>query len=137
MRLSREARLSELAPILTFQSVIDFTVSTRAIISSLFVHLPRNGSELVLFDINRNTTLEPLLRAASDTMLTRLLPAPPRNFRTTIIAQRKSSSDSQVAETVTEAGEVSEKTRALGLTYPLEVFSLSHVALPFPMDDAL
>jgi alpha-beta hydrolase superfamily lysophospholipase len=34
-RLAREKRLVRLAPILTFQSVVDFTVSTRAVISSL------------------------------------------------------------------------------------------------------
>ena len=43
-------RLVELPPILTFQSVVDFTVSTRAIINALYANLPANGSELVLFD---------------------------------------------------------------------------------------
>ena len=32
-RLAGEKRLNRLAPLLTFQSVIDFTVSTRAIVS--------------------------------------------------------------------------------------------------------
>ena len=40
-------------PILTFQSVVDFTVSTPAVISALYALLPANGSELVLFDLNR------------------------------------------------------------------------------------
>ena len=56
-------------PILTFQSVIDFTVSTRAIITALYAHLPANGSELVLFDINRTVKFGPLLRSASETVL--------------------------------------------------------------------
>ena len=54
---------SELAPVLTFQSVVDFTVSTRAIVNALYVNLPENGSELVLFDLNRNAKFGPLLRA--------------------------------------------------------------------------
>ena len=49
------------------------------------MHLPANGSELVLFDVNRDAKLGPLLRSASDAVLTRLLPPPPRRFRTTII----------------------------------------------------
>jgi alpha-beta hydrolase superfamily lysophospholipase len=53
-RLARTGHLAEVPPILTFQSVVDFTVSTRAIISSLYEHLPANGSELVLFDLNRD-----------------------------------------------------------------------------------
>ena len=55
-----DGRLAELAPVLTFQSVVDFTVSTRAIVNALYVNLPANGSELVLFDINRAGALEPL-----------------------------------------------------------------------------
>ena len=53
-RLAREKRLDRLAPLLTFQSVIDFTVSTRAVVSALYDLLPPNGSELVLFDVNRS-----------------------------------------------------------------------------------
>ena len=61
-RLARERRLQELAPVLTFQSSVDFTVSARAVIASLYASLPANGSELVLFDLNRNTRFGPLLR---------------------------------------------------------------------------
>ena len=63
MRLERDGQLAHLPPILTFQSVIDFTVSTRAIITALYAHLPANGSELVLFDLNRDAKLGPLLSA--------------------------------------------------------------------------
>ena len=38
---------------------------------------------------------------------------------------------------LTEAGAVSEQTRELALAFPSGIFSLSHVALPFPMSDAL
>ena len=84
-RMRREGRLAELPPILTFQSVVDFTVSTRAIVDALYANLPANGSELVLFDLNRSARFGPLFRASADTMLSRLLPDPPRTFRTTII----------------------------------------------------
>jgi alpha-beta hydrolase superfamily lysophospholipase len=136
VRQARAGQLVNLPPILTFQSVIDFTVSTRAIIASLYVHLPANGSELVLFDVNRDAKLGTLLRSASDTVLARLLPAPPRRFRTTIITNAAVGS-SEVVERVIEAGEVTEQERPLGLSYPTGVFSLSHVALPFPLSDGL
>jgi alpha-beta hydrolase superfamily lysophospholipase len=135
-RLAREKRLDHLAPLLTFQSVIDFTVSTRAIIAALYEQLPSNGSELVLFDLNRSAKFGQLLRTASDTALTRLLPAPPRLFRATIIANANPDSG-EVVERVTEAGALEEQSRALGLSYPPGVYSLSHVALPFPMSDSL
>ena len=134
-RQARSGRLAEAPPILTFQSVIDFTVSTRAIISSLYVHLPANGSELVLFDLNRSIKLSHLLRSAADGALARLLPAPPHRFRTTVIANAGDSEE--VVERVIEAGATSEQERPLGLLYPPGVFSLSHVALPFPPSDGL
>ena len=136
VRFARDGRLVHLPPMITFQSVMDSTVSTRAIISALYAHLPANGSELVLFDLNRSTKFGPLLRSASDTLLNRLLPAPPRQFRTTIITNASPDSD-EVIERVTEAGAITEQTRELGLSYPMDVFSLSHVALPFPTSDSL
>jgi hypothetical protein len=36
-----------------------------------------------------------------------------------------------------EAGEATEHERSLGLLYPRAVYSLSHVALPFPPSDGL
>jgi alpha-beta hydrolase superfamily lysophospholipase len=135
-RLAREKRLDHLAPLLTFQSVIDFTVSTRAVVSALYTLLPSNGSELVLFDVNRSAKFGQLLRTASDTALARLLPAPPRLFRATIITNANPNSG-EVVERMTEAGAVEEQSRALGLSYPPGVYSLSHVALPFQMSDSL
>jgi alpha-beta hydrolase superfamily lysophospholipase len=136
LRLARAGQLVELPPILTFQSVIDFTVSTRAIVSSLYAHLPANGSDLVLFDVNRDAKLGLLLRAASDAVLTRLLPPLPRRFRTTIITNASVGS-SQIVARVSEAGADTEQEHPLALTFPPGVFSLSHVALPFPLSDGL
>jgi alpha-beta hydrolase superfamily lysophospholipase len=135
-RYASEGKLGELAPVLTFQSVVDFTVSTRAIVNALYVNLPANGSELVLFDLNRNTKFGPLLRSSTDTILARLLPDPPRSFRMTIITNA-SANEAEVIERVTEAGATTEQTRRLGLVYPRDVFSLSHLAIPFPMSDPL
>lgn len=135
-RYARAGRLDELPPIITFQSVADFTVSTRAIVTGLFAQLPPNGSELVLFDINRNTKFGPLMRPDMETAIDRILPAAPRSYRTTIITNASPDS-SDVVERTTEAGELSERVRDLGLTYPRDVFSLSHIALPFPISDSL
>jgi len=133
---AREGRLSTLPPILTFQSLTDFTVSTPAIVRALYAQLPANGSELVLFDLNRHTQFGPLLRPSAETMLARLLPPTPRHYRTTIITNADVDSVDVVTR-VTEAGATTEQVTPLGLTYPDDVFSLSHVALPFPITDSL
>jgi alpha-beta hydrolase superfamily lysophospholipase len=134
--LARANRLNELPPTLTFQSVVDFTVSTRAIVTAFYQQLPQNGSELVLFDINRSAKFGTLLRPSADTMLSRLLPNPPRNFRTVVITNADDNRP-EVVERVVEAGATTEQVRELGLVYPMEVYSLSHVAIPFPIDDSL
>jgi len=133
---SREGRLARLPPILTFQSVVDFTVSTPAVISGLYAHLPANGSELVLFDLNRAAAVSPLLRNAAESVLSRILPAPPRRYRTVIITNT-APNRYDVVERVTEAGAVDEHVQPLDLAFPHGIFSLSHVALPFPMSDSL
>ena len=124
-------RLATLPPMLTFQSVIDFTVSTRAIISALYAHLPANGSELVLFDVNRTVKFGPLLRTAVRDHADRLLPRRPAPIG------RRSSPMPATAPARWSSGSPrpappTSRMRDLGLTYPRDVFSLSHVALPFP-----
>jgi len=42
-----------------------------------------------------------------------------------------------VVDFTTEAGAVTEQSRAWGLVYPSDLFSLSHVAVPFPMSDGV
>jgi alpha-beta hydrolase superfamily lysophospholipase len=135
-RYEREGRLAEIAPILTFQSVLDYTVHTRAIIEALYAHLPGNGSELVLFDLNRTALLSPLLRSSMETLVDRMLPEPPRNYRVTLITNGGPDDREEVARVI-EAGQTAVTVRPLGLYYPQDVFSLSHVALPFPPGDAL
>jgi hypothetical protein len=133
---SRAGKLSDLPPIITFQSVMDFTVSTPAIVSALYSYLPANGSELVLFDVNRTVKFGALLRPSADTALVQLLPSGRRAYRTTIITNANVANGEEIERTI-EAGALDERDRPLGFTYPAGLFSLSHVALPFPMNDSL
>jgi alpha-beta hydrolase superfamily lysophospholipase len=135
-RSARDGRLDRLPPVLTFQSVVDFTVSTPAILSALYAHLPANGSELVLFDLNRAAIVGPLMRNAAESVLTRILADPPRKFRTVTITNAGIDTY-DVVERVMEAGASTEQTRPLALAFPAGIFSLSHVALPFPLSDSL
>ena len=132
----RSNGLADMPPVLTFQSVIDFTVSTRAVVDALYQQLPANGSELVLFDLNRSAKFGPFLRVNPDVTLQRLLPDPPRNYRTGLITNAGPDTR-EVAERLIEPSSRTELSRNLGIDYPFEVFSLSHVALPFPLSDSL
>jgi len=135
-RLEASGDLARIPPVVTFQSVVDFTVSTAAIVEAFYDHLPDNGSELVLFDVNRTSKFAPLLSAASETKLSLLLPAPPRRYRTVVLSNDGLAGEG-VVERATEALAATETSRPLDLTYPREVYSLSHIAVPFPPTDGL
>ncbi|OEI77499.1 carboxylesterase [Enterobacter sp. ku-bf2] len=135
-RAARENRLANLPPVLAFQSVMDSTVSTRAVVSGLFDQLPANGSELVMFDINQAASFRPLFKPSSWTATTALLPVAQRRYSVTIITNASEHSFSTVAKII-PAGRTQETVVPLAQSWPQDVYSLSHVAVPFPPDDDL
>jgi alpha-beta hydrolase superfamily lysophospholipase len=135
-RLAGAGRLDRLAPVLAFQSVVDSTVSTRAVVAALFELLPANGSELVLFDLNRDAKVGPLIAAGIETAIERLLPPAPRRYDVTLVTNASPDSLEAVARH-TAAGGTGQAEAPLGLAWSRELFSLSHIALPFPEDDGL
>lgn len=128
--------LNKLPPVLTFQSVADATVSTPAVVRGLYNLLPDNGSELVLFDVNQSVQLSPLMRSSARHAAAQLLPPPPRHYTTTLVTNASVQGNDEVANT-TAAGSTTTVSTPLGLSYPADVYSLSHVALPFPLTDSL
>src|SRR5512137_640210 len=135
-QLARSGRLEAIPPVLTFQSVIDFTVSTPAILTALYSFLPDNGSEIVLFDVNRTVKFGPLLRPSAYVALDRLTPTSPQAYRFTSIVNASDDSDATVERSIAP-GRLQAEDRALNLPYPPGIFSLSHLAIPIPMDDPL
>jgi len=135
-RYARDGRLADFPPVLTFQSVVDFTTSTRAVIASLYEQLPENGSELVLFDLNRSAAFGPMMGTGADFILRQVVPPAPRKYDFVLITNAHPRTRTVVAR-VTPAGKTESTDFELSLEFPHGVFSLSHVALPFPLDDSL
>lgn len=135
-RRKSSAGWKDLPHVLTFQSVLDSTVSTRAVLDVLHQNLPDNGSELVLFDINRAVNFRALFRHSSDRALSHLLATPQRAYTTTIVKNASSESMNMIASTHL-AHLTTADVQPLNVRYPRDVFSLSHVALPFPVHDSL
>jgi len=123
-------------PVLALQSAADATVSANDLISVLMERLPENGSELVVFDINRATVGARLARHDPGPELLALLRAGRRPFRLGIVTNR-SNSDFAVELREVAPGALEPVTTPLDLAWPREVFSLSHIALPFPATDPL
>lgn len=135
LELRALGRTASLPPVLTFQSVLDSTVSTPDVVHALYARLPGNGSELVLFDLNRRSLLAPMFKDHANRMLQSLRPDAGQAYRLTTITNRGGASD--VEEQRLEPGSDRVATRALPLAWPTGVYSLSHIALPFPVDDPL
>jgi alpha-beta hydrolase superfamily lysophospholipase len=135
-RLARAGQLGTMPPVLTFQSVIDFTVSTPAILTALYAFLPDNGSEIVLFDVNRTVKFGPLLRPSAYVALDRLMPTTPQTYRFTAIVNAGDDSDATLERSIAP-GQLQPADRPLGLPYPPGIFSLSHLAIPIPPNDPL
>jgi alpha-beta hydrolase superfamily lysophospholipase len=131
-----DGSIKRLPPILTFQSLVDSTVSTPAVVTELYDHLANNGSELVIFDINRNATIAPMLRPAVANRLATMLPAKARPYRVTVITN-VSPTAADMIERTTAPGSAAATDRRIGLTYPDQVYSISHIAMPFPPFDGL
>jgi alpha-beta hydrolase superfamily lysophospholipase len=133
--LAKSGALARFPPVLAFQSAVDSTVLGDALVTGLFDKLPKNGSEIVVFDVNRATPLDLLLSQSTLARVDQMLPAIPHNYRVTVIGN--SPRQARVSEYTRASGETNPVTRGLELAYPEEFFSLSHVALPFPPDDSL
>lgn len=132
----RDGRMAEMPPVLAFQSAADATVSSRAVVRELFDRLPPNGSTLVLSDVNQAATMAPLFTAAAAEGSARILPPAPRAYGVSVIGAAGPQDPAGVA-TMVAAGETEAVVQQLGQDYPREIFSLSHVALPFRPDDGL
>ena len=121
-------------PILAFQSLLDSTVSTRAVVHTLFDHLPPNGSELVLFDFNRNAVFAAAFKRADREFPETLLNDEPRSWRLEIITNGSDHTSATVRKSV-EPGSREVTQQDMDIAYPRSVYSLSHIALPFPLSD--
>jgi alpha-beta hydrolase superfamily lysophospholipase len=135
-RYTKSGVLSRLPPIMAFQSVVDATVRAPALIEGLFDRLPQGDHELVLFDINRLATNDPLVDTGPRDKIAALLDKPMLTYRLALVSNE--SVDSHKVAVYQRTPEISEKTvTLLNLAWPAGVYSLSHVALPFAPDDPL
>jgi len=138
-RINKEeetGRLEKIPRILAFQSVVDATVSTEAVISGLFDKLPARGHELVLFDINRINESARYFNNDPKPHLDRLLDNEKLPYTVTLVANENGTSR-EVHLRRNEAGIAGIKDMPLGIAWPKDVHSLSHIALPFPPNDPL
>lgn len=128
--------LGHLPPILAFESVADNTVSAPAVIQGLFARLPENSNELVLFDINRNADVEYLLKNDPAVKLQNVMQSSQNTFGISLLTNENPETN-RIVILNRQAGATEVVIEDTDLTWPKSIFSLAHVALPFPPSDPL
>jgi alpha-beta hydrolase superfamily lysophospholipase len=129
-------RLDRFPPVLTFQSVVDATVSTPAVFTGLYNRLVNSGNELVVFDINRRTGVPGLLAEDPLKRIQALREGAIHAYDFSLVTnQRKTSLCAVVQRSIGNLP--AETSEPLAWPWPEGVHSLSHIALPFAADDPL
>jgi len=124
-------------PTLVLLSTVDATVSTDAVVDRLLSRLPPDRHELVLFDINRFAVKSTLLVSDPGPLTARLMADESLPFAITLVTNENSETTRVAARRKPAFAPDASQTQPLNLAWPLDVISLSHVALPFPPDDPL
>ena len=132
----RRGRLEAMPRVVAFQSIVDSTITAREVVRGLLARLPRADHELVVFDVNRIDAIQGLIAPGPLEDLETIRTATNLSFRLTLVGS--SAPDTRAVAAYTREPGAAEVGKAeLGLEWPSHVFSLGHVALPFPPDDAV
>lgn len=133
--LADAGRGGELPPTLVFQSVADATVPTEESLHRLFGRT--DGGELVLFDLNREAGVDMFLAPGAGELADAIDRREPWPFDLTLVTNADPASRQVVARRRPAGSAAAAAGRPLDLAWPERVYSLSHVAVPFPPDDPL
>jgi len=135
-RAKSNGSLRKMPPIITFQSVVDSTVVSADLIDKLYDKLETNHNELIVFDVNRFAQIEAFFKPGYHTLLPMLVAISSPRYKLTVLTNASADSVKVVARTRTPSSDT-ETVEALDLTWPRHVYSLSHLAIPFPPEDPL
>lgn len=133
-RTKTQTDLQNFPPCLGFQSVMDTTVSTTAVENFFARQLPGNQHELVIFDINRHHNYLPITRSASIGAFAKIFPSSPATYELVRIGNTNPETH-KISEWRRSQGSTIDQETPLAMEFPRGVYSLSHIALPFPPDD--
>ena len=135
-RLDSDNALHRMPKILAFQSVVDATVTAPALVEGLFDRLPAGAHELTLYDINRYSAIEPILISNPSAWIDIMLHGRNLDYAVTLVTNQDEESKQVVALSRQPDSKITTEC-ALETKWPDGVYSLSHVALPFPANDPL
>jgi len=119
-------------PVLSFQSIIDNTVSVSDTVNHLYKRLPKGKHTLVMFDINNHFSKNLLVKGKVNNSIEYLKEnSVGPNYQFDLITNLNSSNGR--LNLITNHKVVKE----LSYYWPKSLFSLSHLAMPMPNTDPL
>jgi alpha-beta hydrolase superfamily lysophospholipase len=133
-QLKTAGKTTQLPRIISFQSLVDATVSTTDLVDKLYAAINNEKSELVLFDVNQMSYYKELIRYKPEEVIKALNKLPSSEFRLTLITNQNDSTPA-VTEVSWPNASTKVSERPLALAWPEDIYSLSHTSLPFPSDD--
>lgn len=136
VRLVKSGKLGEFPRTIAFQSAVDATVLAPDLVRDFFFHLQSGGHELVVYDLNRIAGVEPILTSDPKEKIGPIIESSLRMFNVSVLTNETADSEN-VVELTWRPGVAKAMKRVTGLSWPGGIYSLSHVALPFPGDDPL
>lgn len=138
-KLHSKGALDSFPQVLAFQSEVDATVTAEALVTDLFSLLPDRGHELVVFGLNRMNDLDSLFTTNHRKQLEQLAKLrddPDRNYRLSVITNVEEGHTEVLLRSWRPSSRDNSDTD-LELRWPPNIYSLSHIALPFPETDPL
>jgi len=136
-QLARQGSLTDFPATLVLLSVVDATVSPNAAVNNLLGHLREGSHALLLYDINRVAVTSPLLVTDRAALSEQLLADANLPFELTLISNASPETRKVVALRKPPFSAEPTATETLSEPWPRDALSLSHVDLPFPIDDPL
>jgi alpha-beta hydrolase superfamily lysophospholipase len=134
IKLADSGELVDMPPILAVHSAVDSTVIPAALLDGLMSKLQPGDHQLLVYDLNRSINIESILSGTPTAWIDGLLDGADRPFAVSIMTNLGHDSP-QIMENQRLPGELPVMGCPSDLEWPIGVFSMSHVSLPFPKDD--
>ncbi len=119
-------------PVLSFASIVDYTVSVYDTIHKLYERLPKGDHTLVLFDINHKYSSNHLVKQNIVTTLQQLRKTPKNENYTFDLISNINTTERTLMQITDQ-----QTAKRLNLHWPEHLYSLSHLAMPITRDDPL
>ncbi|HQR69667.1 MAG TPA: alpha/beta fold hydrolase [Burkholderiaceae bacterium] len=131
-RARKSGAIARMPAVTAWQSVVDSTVGSTGTVDVLFSALSGPQHRLVLFDVNRGESFASVQRPAARALIERVAGGP-RGYTLDIVTNSDRERERVVLHRLLPDG--TRTPIETDLTWPRDLVSLGHVALPFPPDD--